>query len=143
MEIWLNVGWKVSFFVGILRLWTLEVAREDWLLDHNVRNIKVLNIWGMESVLGITFKALEHVDTFTVLNVNGLYLNRIPFWDNVFNNLLLRGDLAIIGGDLNFSLGQSKVWGPHACADLLTNYFTQELVERKYLDIEPMKLKPT
>ena len=49
----------------------------------------------------------------------------------------------IIGGDLNFSLGQAKVWGPHARADLLTDYFTQTLVERNWLDIEPIKLKPT
>lgn len=71
----------------------------------------------MESVLGMTFKALEHVDIFTIFNIYGSYLNRIPFWDNLFNNSLMRGELVIIGGDLNFSLGKAKVWGPHARAD--------------------------
>ena len=49
----------------------------------------------------------------------------------------------IIGGDLNFSLGQDEVWGPHAHANLLTDYSTWNLVERNWLDIEPIKLKPT
>ena len=49
----------------------------------------------------------------------------------------------IIGGDLNFSLGQVEVRGPHARVDLLTNYFTRKLVERNWLDIESCKLSPT
>ena len=59
----------------------------------------------MESVLGLSFKALEQADIFTIFNVYGPYLIRIPFWDNLFNNSLLRGDMVIIRGDLNFSLG--------------------------------------
>ena len=36
------------------------------------------------------------------------------------------------------------LWGrPHARADVLTEYFTQKLVEKNWLDIEPVKLKPT
>ena len=89
-------------------------------IEWNVRNVKVLNIWGMESVLGMTFKALEHVDIFNVVNIYGPYLNMIPFWDNLFNNSLLRGELVIIRGYLNFSLGQDEVWGPHAHDNLLT-----------------------
>ena len=49
----------------------------------------------------------------------------------------------ILGGRFKFSLGQSEVWGPHAHVDLLMDYFTQKLVERNWLDIEPIKLKPT
>ena len=47
----------------------------------------------------------------------------------------------IIGGDLNFFLGQVEVWGFHAHVDLLIDYFTQKLVERNWLDIKPIKLK--
>ena len=75
-------------------------------IGWNSRNIKVLNVWGMESVLGLTFKAMELGDIYNVVNIYGPYLNRISFWDNLFNNSLL--------GDFNFSLG-----------DLLTKYFTQ------------------
>ena len=49
----------------------------------------------------------------------------------------------IMGGDFNFSLGQAEVWGPHAWADILTDYFSEKLVERNWLDIEPIKLKAT
>ena len=49
----------------------------------------------------------------------------------------------IIGGDLNFSLGQAEIWGPNACPDFLTEYFSHRLIERNWLDIEPVKIKPT
>ena len=56
---------------------------------------------------------------------------------------MLRGDLVIIGGHLNFSLGQAEVWGPFAHLDLIIEYFSQKLSERNWLDIELVKLKPT
>ena len=74
-------------------------------ISRNTRSVKVLNVWGMDSVLGITLKALDLVDSFDVINIYGPYLNRIPFWDTIFNHSLLRGEKLIIGGDLNFSLG--------------------------------------
>ena len=111
-------------------------------IGWNTRIARVLNVWGMDSVLGMTFKALEHVDIFSVINIYGLYLNRIPFRDKIFSNTLLRGDMMIIGGDLNFSLGWAEVWGPHARTDLLSDYFTRNLVERNWLDVEPCVLKP-
>ena len=70
-------------------------------------------------------------------------LIRIPFWDSLLGNPLLKGDSVILGGDLNFSLGQSEVWGSHAQTDLLIGYFTQKLEENLLLDIEPIKMKTT
>ena len=49
----------------------------------------------------------------------------------------------VVGGDLNFTLGQNEIWGPHAHADPLEGFFLQRLVEKNLLDIEPVKLKPT
>jgi hypothetical protein len=43
----------------------------------------------------------------------------------------------IIGGDLNFSLGQSKFWCPHARADPLAGFFIQNFSECKLTDVEP------
>ena len=54
-----------------------------------VRNVKVMNLWGMESILGLTCKALELEDTFTVFNIHGLYLNRIPFWNRMKKKLFI------------------------------------------------------
>ena len=51
--------------------------------------------------------------------------------------------MVIIGGDLNFSLGQAKIWGPHAHVNPLEYYFTWNLFDRNWLDVEPIKLKPT
>ena len=112
-------------------------------MGWNTRVVKALNIWGMDSVLGMTLQGLDQGAPVDVFNIYGPYLNHIPFWDNIFNLDLFRGELVIIGGDFNFSLGQEEVWGPFACPDLLSEYFSQKLIERNWLDIEPIKLKPT
>ena len=88
-------------------------------IGWNSRSVKVLNVWGMESVLGISIKALDLVDTFDVINIYGPYLNRIPFWDTIINHSRFGGENLIIGEDLNFSLGREEVWGPHARPNLL------------------------
>ena len=48
-------------------------------IGRNIGRVRVLNIWGLESVLGMSLKAMDLVDTFTVVNVYGPYLNRVPF----------------------------------------------------------------
>ena len=84
----------------------------------------------MESVLGMTFWALDYGEPVNVFNVYGPYLNMISFWDNLFNNYVLKGDMVIIRGYLNFSLGLAEVLGPHARSDLMMEYFTHKLVGR-------------
>ena len=74
-------------------------------MGWDTRVVKALNIWGMESVLGMTMQGLDHGDPIDVFNIYGPYINRIPFWDNIFQLDLFCGDLVVIGGDLNFSLG--------------------------------------
>jgi len=46
-----------------------------------------------------------------ILNVYGLYSDQDPFWASLLNKQLLRSVNLILGGDLNFSLGEAKVWG--------------------------------
>ena len=48
-------------------------------IGWNNRNVKVLNLWGLESVIGISCLALDISIEFTVCNVYGPCLNRIPF----------------------------------------------------------------
>jgi hypothetical protein len=48
-----------------------------------------------------------------------------------------------MGGDLNFSMGFSEVLGTQARTKPLTTFFTQNLGECNFLDLEPIKLKPT
>ena len=97
----------------------------------------------MELVLGAELLCEELGFTLSVINVYGPYLNRVPFWDALFQNPLVSGDSLVLGGDFNFSLGHSEVWGPRARTDSLTEYFVQNLMEKGLLDIEPVKLRPT
>ena len=90
----------------------------------NTRMVKALNIWGLDSVLGMNLQGLDQGGPVYVFNIYGPYLNRIPFWENLFNLEMFGGDLVIIGGDLNFSLRQVEVWGPFAYPYILSEYFS-------------------
>ena len=52
-------------------------------------------------------------------------------------------DYTIIGGDLNFSLGTTKSWGFRGQSDHLTTFFENLLDAHDFLNIDPIKLKPT
>ena len=105
--------------------------------------LKLVDSWGMDSVLYVEVLSADLGITIKVINIYGPYQNRVPFWDSLFGNPLLCGEYLVLGGDLNFSLGQNEVWGPHAHVDSPAGYFVQNIVEKGWLDIEPVKLKPT
>ena len=48
-----------------------------------------------------------------------------------------------MGGDLNFSLGSSKIWSPKAILDPLAEYFINFMVQKDLIDLNPIKLNPT
>lgn len=56
------------------------------------RSVKVLNLWGMESVLGMTVSALDLGEEFNIMNNYGPYQARIPFWDDFFSENVTKGD---------------------------------------------------
>jgi len=45
----------------------------------------------------------------------------------------------IIGGDLNFTMFRSKVWGENVGADVLAGYFQNGLAANNLVDIEPLR----
>lgn len=49
----------------------------------------------------------------------------------------------IIGGDLNFSLGVVESWGFRGQSDHLIAFFENMLDAHNFLNIDPVKLKPT
>jgi len=124
---------------------TLDVKGRSGGLAIGWKNckLKLITSWGMDSVLCAEVLSAELGFSIKVINIYGPYNNRVPFWDSLFGNPLLSGDSLVIGGDLNFSLGQSEVWGPHAHMDPLAGFFVQKFVEKGWLDIDPLKLKPT
>jgi hypothetical protein len=44
-----------------------------------------------------------------ILNIYGPYLDRVEYWDMVFNTEWIQRGLVM--GDFNFTLGASKLWG--------------------------------
>ena len=49
----------------------------------------------------------------------------------------------VLGGDINFSLGLSEIWGVNARVDALTDFFTNLLEGMGLVDINPMVSIPT
>jgi len=110
-------------------------------LEHTL--YKVINSWGFDSGLSITVISTELEEPLNIVNIYRPCQNRDLFWDKTFSKYFLKEHQVILGGDLNFSLGFSEVWGTHARTDPLTSFFTQKLAECNFLDLEPIKLKPT
>ena len=80
---------------------------------------------------------------FHMFNVYGPYQNRVVFWDNLFSKYFFCHDRVIVGGDLNFSLGTTEIWGPKAIPDPLSDFFKSHLIQRDLIDLDPIKLNPT
>jgi hypothetical protein len=79
-------------FGGILTRWKNIITLQNYALI-------VLGIW---SELGLKL---------LVINVYGPYEARQQFWDGLFSLDCVHDDKVFIGGDLNFTLNQSKVLG--------------------------------
>jgi hypothetical protein len=70
-------------------------------------------------------------------------LERETFWENLLRKSFLDADNIILGGDLNFTIGASEVWGPNASVDPLGGFFSHLFMERGLIDLAPAQLKPT
>ena len=44
---------------------------------------KLINSWGMDSVLGVELLSVDLGTNISVINVYGPYVNRVPFWDSL------------------------------------------------------------
>ena len=49
--------------------------------------------------------------SFNVVNVYGLYLDRIPFWENLANVGIFNHPNMVLGGDMIFTTSLREVWG--------------------------------
>jgi hypothetical protein len=72
-----------------------------------------------------------------------IYGDRPPFWESLLQKKFFQNEALILGGDLNFSLGATKVWGPRERYDPLSDFFRNILEDKGLIDIEPIKLTPT
>jgi hypothetical protein len=112
-------------------------------LDGEPKALKLLNSWELDSVLGGDFVVEGIGKEIRIINVYGPHTDRNTFWVNLLVNILLKNDLLILGGDLNFSLGEAESWGPSAHPDNQAGFFSHLLASNGLIDIAPLKLLPT
>jgi exonuclease III len=112
------------------------------VIGWNLRSIKLLSSWASDSCLGL--EVLDEVLglTLNLLNIYGPNTDRIQFWNTLFKKDLLMAENLIIGGDINFSLGEEEIWGPSSHPDPQTSFFSHPLVTNGLIEIVPTKLLP-
>ena len=70
-------------------------------------------------------------------------MERERLWNNLFDVDFLKSSKFILGGDLNYSLGVSDIWGDRDRMDNLSDYFFRKLDGFGLVDIDPTVLLPT
>ena len=76
-------------------------------------------------------------------NLYGPYTDREIFWKNISSFEFLKNTKMIFGGDLNFSLGFSEIWGVKAKVDSLSDFFSRQLDVLGLVDLTPSVLLAT
>ena len=79
--------------------------------------------WAMDSGLCVSLYSNELKLELCFVNVYGPYVERKGFWNNLLDFVSLNCTEIIFGGDLNFSLGLSEIWGVRARIDCLSDFF--------------------
>jgi hypothetical protein len=129
-------GW---FFLGL----DARGRSGGLVIGWRARCIKLLNSWAFDSGLGGDFLVEGIGKVIRIINVYGPHTDQISFWENLLGKDLLKNDLLILGGDLNFSLGEAESWGPSAHPDNQAGFFSHLLSSNGLIDIAPLKLLPT
>jgi len=109
----------------------------------NTKTIKVVNSWGFESGLGLNIHSEEIGLEVTILNLYGPYQERAPFWEALGHKSFLKCEKLILGGDLNFALGEGESWGTSARPDPLIYFFNHMLWRIELINIPPIRLCST
>lgn len=110
---------------------------------HREGRIKIRNQWGMKQVMGPECQTTEFDFPLTILNIYGSCQGRIPFWNGLMENSLVKNNYMVMGGDLNFSLGRAEARGPAAREDPQSDFFLNLLTSNNLIEANLIKLKPT
>ena len=122
---------------GVILMGEMESLFKDWkfvsmdpkgklgglLLGWRTSHFQLLNAWAMGSSLCASIYSIELKMALCCVNLYGPYVDRERFWINLFKMDCLKSSKLILGGDLNFSIGFSKIWGVKAKVDILS-YFS-------------------
>lgn len=86
---------------------------------------------------------MELGSDITLVNIYGPCLDGVTFWNNLLSKYFMHGPNLVVGGDLIFSLGMSKTWGPQARVDHLAYFFLKNIREGNLIDSNLIKITPT
>ena len=64
------------------------------------------------------------------MNIYGPNIGRTVLCNRLLSGSFHRMDRFILGGDLNFSIGEAETWGPNAIKDPLSELFLRLLDEK-------------
>jgi exonuclease III len=129
-------GWS---FLGLDARGRLGGLAIGW----RARSIKLINSWAFDSGIGGDFLVEGIGKEFRIINVYGPHTDQSSFWENLLGKDILKNDRLILGGDLNFSLGEAESWGPSSHPDNQAGFFIHLLASNGLIDIAPVKLLPT
>ena len=97
----------------------------------------------MTSGLCVVPHSIELQLDLCFINIYGPYMDREVFWNNLSDMDCFKCPYLVFGGDLNFSLGLSEIWGVKARVDALTDFFIKLLEILGHVDITPVVSIPT
>jgi hypothetical protein len=135
LESWLP-GWVFEVVDAVGKSGGLSIG---WMSSQ----IRCENIWGFQYGMGIDVYNRETYRAFTVINIYGPYQDRLLFWERLFNKSWWNNPGLIVGGDLNFTIGEAEIWGENAQVDELSDFFKQALARVGVTDIPSPKFFPT
>eukprot|EP00253_Pinus_taeda_P036400 PITA_36400 len=105
--------------------------------------LQTYSLWGMAHVIGLEAFSPKIGFPILFLNVYGPCQGRESFWNLFLSKSLLKNRSLILGGDLNFSMGNVEAWGPFAREDPLSEFFANTLQAHNLIDVNLIKVKPT
>ena len=103
----------------------------------------LLNAWACCSGLCVLLFSIELKMKFYFLNLYGPYVDREVYWSHLVSLDCFKSSALIMGGDLNFSMGYSEIWGTKARVDPLSDFFNRQLDGLDLVDIAPAVSLPT
>ena len=88
-------------------------------------NPRMVRCRAFETPAGILVKAKFRgmAVILDIINCYGPYKDREIFWDRLRQDGLLLSPHLILGGDLNFTMNSSEIWGTKALVDPLATFF--------------------
>jgi hypothetical protein len=95
-----------------LEFFSLDVVDQyEGLITGWIPSYKVISITTLSSTIFMKLELKNHLDPWSILNIYDPCVNHIPFWEDLDNSRVLSDPMMLVGGDFNFTLSLSEVWG--------------------------------